>query len=936
MSRTTLTLKNFIQPVPICKQSANPEAVLTTLGSGQYEAIAIVSEEQYPLGAIACRRLLPYLIKQLRSSRAEPINSNLPPQEPENLLSLIDLNTLIEPIVSLSAEMSVKEFCSWLETGDKNHTSEVLYALVDSSHKFLGFLDTWSLLKSYLTNAGAFGLNLPDNSLQSLLPLLERLPLPLRLETARGQTLYQNLTWQEQIGLPHCLKEDSHFSLQQGSRQAQELTPNIPPQLQQISDQTKQEALNLAVQVNSEAVSLCQQPIKASVGQAEEKPIMSPTGSNSPSRARQKPTSQRIWQFTKLPLEISTDWKQQEGKTENINTDTDREFRASENQLPLASATQIASPASSRENLSVNPRNRDNSSKTWKILPRDTANSEDSLARLAFNSTSFDRQQISVKLDRQQRPPIWLVVAMDVTQQQQTYQKLAAKNADLIQVNRLKEEFLASISHEIKSPLTGIVGLSSLLQEQKLGQLNQRQARYVEQIYQSSRQLINLVNPLLDLTALETGRLKITPKLVNIKNICQRAYQSIQQKYQDKINSQIQLTLEIEPSLETVVADELRLHQMLFNLLENAVRLTETGGEVSLRVNTWQNWIAFTVWDTGIGIAEESQHSLFEQLHQVGTSRQGELPTTSLALMLTQRLAKAHGGDVSFISRVGQGSKFTLLLPRRVNNEQMETTKTNSLTQPTTTARLVLIVEAVPGYIENIASKLILFGYQVVIARSGTEALEKARQLQPFAILLNPVLPLLSGWDVLAILKSDDRTKKIPIIVTSIARDKKLSRENGANGFLSLPVKEEVLQEVLLDLQDLRSPHTRNLTILCLHPDAEKIGWVAAMINSQLSGLNYRILEADSLQQAEIVARIWKIDVVVLDSTLPQEPLSYLRSLSECDSLAALPLVTWDAKTTEAANQVKGLSVFPCLVPVKERNFTHFLQAIQIAAKIRD
>ena len=533
MSRTTLTLKNFIQPVPICKQSANPEAVLTTLGSGQYEAIAIVSEEQYPLGTIACRRLLPYLIKQLRSSRTKPIDANFSSQKPENLLSLIDLNTLIEPIVSLSAKMSVKEFCSWLETKDKNHTGEGLYALVDSSHKFLGFLDTWSLLKSCLTNDRAFGLkHLPHNSVQSLFPLLERFPLPLMLETAKGQTLYQNLTWREQIGeyisentVPHYLKENTNLSVQLGYCQAQELTPNIPPQLQQISTRTKQEALNLAVQVNSEAVSLCQLPIKASVSEGEEKPTSSATGSNSPAVVRKKPASQRIWEFTKLPLDISTDCKQQEGKTENISTDTDLEFSASENQLPLASATQIASPSSSRENLSVNPRDRDNSSKTWKILPQDTANSEDSLTRLAFNSTSSHRQQIPVKLDRQRQPPIWLVMATDVTQQQQTYQKLAAKNADLIQLNRLKEEFLASISHEIKSPLTAIAGLSNLLQEQKLGQLNQRQARYVEQIYQSSRQLINLVNPLLDLTALETGRLKITPKLVNIQNICQRAYQ---------------------------------------------------------------------------------------------------------------------------------------------------------------------------------------------------------------------------------------------------------------------------------------------------------------------------------------------------------------------------------------------------------------------------
>lgn len=536
--------------------------------------------------------------------------------------------------------------------------------------------------------------------------------------------------------------------------------------------------------------------------------------------------------------------------------------------------------------------------------------------------------------------PSWLVMALDITQHQRVCQDLALKNSELIQLNRLKDEFFTCISHELKSPLTSVIGLSSLLKEQKLGSLNERQVRYSELIYHSGRQLMMLVNDLLDLTRLETGQLKLKPIPLDVKTICQQAYQTFEERNKGKIDFPIPFTLEIDPGIEQIVADELRMQQMLFHLLDNAIKLSNSDGEIGLKVNRWENWLAFTVWDTGLGIPEDSQNLLFQQWQSQENPLSEQLEGTGLGLVLTQRLAKAHGGEISFISRKGRGSQFTLLLPISLTQQTLEDSRKTTITQ---IYPLVLVVESISTSIEQMTDLLTRLGYRVVIARTGTEALEKARQLQPATIFLNPLLPVLSGWDVLKLLKSDPATKQIKVIVTSFHCDQPHSEKVGADGFLSLPVEESNLQAILHKADPIVLPQLDHLTILRLHPDLEQSDWMGSVIDSQfdsclgkqLSQLNCRLLEADSLEQAEMIASVWDINVVVLDGRSLEDPWNYLLGLSQCENLAALPLVTLDTEITSSANKIEKLSVFPCLLPYHENKIEQLLEVIQIAARTR-
>ncbi|PSF37225.1 hypothetical protein C7H19_10920 [Aphanothece hegewaldii CCALA 016] len=554
---------------------------------------------------------------------------------------------------------------------------------------------------------------------------------------------------------------------------------------------------------------------------------------------------------------------------------------------------------------------------------------------LHFSELDFSEQypKSSPNLDS---APLWLVLATDVTQQQQCSQELAIKNADLVYLNRLKDEFLACISHELKSPLTAVVGLSSLLKEQKIGELNSRQAHYAELIYKSGRQLMSLVNDLLDLTRLETGQLKLNPTVVKIQRACQRAYESLQDKHKGK-DDRINFSLDIEPGLEQLVIDELRLQQMLIHLLDNALKFTPEAGEIGIRVNRWENWIAFTIWDTGIGIPEEFQHLIFQKFQQLESPLTRQFEGTGLGLVLTQRLAKAHGGDISFISKGGEGSQFTLLLPPHPLPQNVDFQNNSTSGQPN--CPIVLVIESAARLINEITEQLNDLGYRVIIARTGTEALEKARQVRPHRIFLNPLLPLLSGWDVLTLLKSDPRTSNIKVIVTALSEHQIYSEQKGADGFVTLPVEKTALQTVLDQLALKTASFLKNVTILRLYPHAKPVdshsvihsSALDLLFNSQFAELNYRLLEADSLEQAEIMASVWNVDVVILDDFMTEDPKSYLMALSECESLSTIPLITLDATVTACANQISNLFVFPCLIPKSENQIEQLLQVIQIA-----
>ncbi|NER05215.1 MAG: response regulator, partial [Okeania sp. SIO3C4] len=517
----------------------------------------------------------------------------------------------------------------------------------------------------------------------------------------------------------------------------------------------------------------------------------------------------------------------------------------------------------------------------------------------------------------------------------------------------------------------GPPGLQSAVPD-RAGSLNERQARYAKLIHQSGRHLMAVVNDILDLTRMETGQMELNSESVDIQKVCGRAFQeALQLQYKSPQGSsssslpdslKAKYTLEIEPGLNFVIADELRLRQMLIHLLSNALKFTAVDGKMGLKVAKWEKWIAFTVWDCGIGIPSDKQHLIFQKFQQLENPLTRQFEGTGLGLVLTQRLARLHGGDVTFISQEGKGSEFTLILPpspppKDLGTEGWETndylkeqgliptrksevgTKkynklpVNNYQVPVInySSRLVLIVEAVPRFIEDLTSKLTGLGYRVVIARSGTEAMEKARKLQPKFIFLNPFLPLLSGWDVLTLLKTDVDTCQIPVIITATRGDKERALNNGANKFLSLPVEQLELEEILAEFPDSElQNHYQKLVILRLIPgkyESQQSQEENSIYEDKFLLLpgEYTVIEADDLAQANLLANIWQPNVILIEKISNSvSPVKFINKLSQYSALRTIPLVTLDSETTQVANQFKQLSVFPFLA--FEKNYDNLAE----------
>jgi hypothetical protein len=238
-------------------------------------------------------------------------------------------------------------------------------------------------------------------------------------------------------------------------------------------------------------------------------------------------------------------------------------------------------------------------------------------------------------------------------------QKLETRNRELERINQLKSEFLANTSHEIRTPLSSILGFTHLLREQGYNPSNLRHREYLNIILTSGQHLLALINDILDLSKIEANQLDLQWETTKVEDVCRSVFKLVKEKASDK---GLDLRLDIDPNATTFVADPLRLKQMLFNLLSNALKFT-TKGTVGLQVRLAGIFLHFTVWDTGTGISQEQQQQLFRPYSQIANAVVSRDEGTGLGLALTQKLAELHGGWVEVESELHQGSRFTIKLP---------------------------------------------------------------------------------------------------------------------------------------------------------------------------------------------------------------------------------------------------------------------------------
>ncbi|TYQ25049.1 response regulator [Pseudanabaena sp. UWO310] len=396
--------------------------------------------------------------------------------------------------------------------------------------------------------------------------------------------------------------------------------------------------------------------------------------------------------------------------------------------------------------------------------------------------------------------------------------KLAAEEANLA-----KSQFLANISHELRTPLNAILGITEGLQDEVFGSINPKQNSVLQTIEQSGTHLLSLINDILDVAKIESGQLELNCIAVGIEPICTASLEFIRPQ---AVKKSIYLRSYLPPNLPHLWIDELRIRQVLINLLTNAVKFTPNGGQVMLEVSTVKKdvsetaiakeFLRISVKDTGIGIAPENISKLFKPFIQIDSALNRNYEGTGLGLSLVKRIVDLHGGNVDLTSELGVGSCFTVEIPCVVSasasklankvgasSESTLTLDSEKKSSKEFSSPLILLAEDNETNIITISSYLEAIGYRLLFANNGKEAIAFAQKHHPDLILMDIQMPEMDGLEAIRQIRLDPELINIPIIALTalaMADDRQRCLIAGANHYLSKPVKLKVLSQTIKDL----------------------------------------------------------------------------------------------------------------------------------------
>lgn len=405
-------------------------------------------------------------------------------------------------------------------------------------------------------------------------------------------------------------------------------------------------------------------------------------------------------------------------------------------------------------------------------------------------------------------------VIIDISARKEAEQRLREQAEQLALANRYKTEFLANMSHELRTPLNSILILSDQLKQNNTGNLTGKQVQHADIVHKAGSDLLQLINDVLDLAKVEAGRVQLSLEPLNVREMLQELDASMRPQAELKGLRLLRRVAEDVPQM--ILSDRVRLHQILRNLLSNALKFTDQG-EVELQVSIESSGLepavtclCLVVRDTGIGIAPEQHERIFQAFQQLDGSTSRRYGGTGLGLAITRQLIEALGGDIQLQSQTGQGSEFSVRLPVEVLSEAalaaLRVAQQLALPPASAASSLrqlqgqhVLLVDDDVRNIYALMALLDELGLQVTPARDGVEALACYQQTRFALILMDMAMPNMDGYTATRLLKQEHGCG-IPIIALT-AHAMKGDREKclaaGADDYLAKPVARQELLNLL-------------------------------------------------------------------------------------------------------------------------------------------
>ena len=358
----------------------------------------------------------------------------------------------------------------------------------------------------------------------------------------------------------------------------------------------------------------------------------------------------------------------------------------------------------------------------------------------------------------------------DITEKKKAAELKIARDAAEA-ATQAKSEFLANMSHEIRTPMNAILGFTELLE----GTIkdDEQQKEYLNSISSSGKTLLSLINDILDLSKIEAGKLKIQYKPINARSIFKEIRQIFSQKVEEK---GLDLCIDLDPELPSLVLDEVRIRQILFNLVGNAIKFTHKG---YIKVSVKKTYkgddrskvdFIFSVKDTGIGIPEKQQDLIFESFEQQEGQSHAQYGGTGLGLAISRRLAVMMNGEIKLESEQGRGSTFSVHLrdvlvapDTDLEKDDVSQDYTSLIFEPAT----ILIVDDTESNRTLLKGYLNFAPFKFIEADNGQTGIDYAQKYKPDLILMDIKMPVLNGCEATRRLKASDELKHIPVIIVT-------------------------------------------------------------------------------------------------------------------------------------------------------------------------
>ncbi|MCW5316194.1 HAMP domain-containing protein [Nostoc sp. KVJ3] len=511
---------------------------------------------------------------------------------------------------------------------------------------------------------------------------------------------------------------------------------------------------------------------------------------------------------------------------------------------------------------------------------------------------------------------------------------LEDKAEQLALSSKYKSEFLANMSHELRTPLNSLLILAKLLSDNIDRNLSAKQVEYSQTIYSAGTDLLALINDILDLAKIESGTMSIDMTQIPLVDLGEQVERTFRQIAETK---KLAFAIEFTPELPTsIYTDVKRLQQVLKNLLSNAFKFTEKG-EVRLQIalakqgwsndqitlNGAQNVIAFSVSDTGIGIAPDKQKVIFEAFQQADGSTSRRYGGTGLGLSISREIARLFGGEIKLTSQPGQGSTFTFFFPQlspeststQLSTPYSETrligSNTDAMNRVSTMInddratiaigdRVLLIVEDDVKFARILIEMAQQDGFKVITAQNGSTGLALAQQFHPSAILLDIRLPEMDGWTVLDRLKHDPNTRHIPVHIMTVEEGRQRGLQLGAIAYLQKPLTSETISEALTKIKGFVERQVKNLLVV-EDDDTQRLSIVELIGNSDVS----TTAVATGTEALEAI-RNQHFDCLVLDLGLPDMTgFQLIEQIKLLPNGKSLPIIVYTGREISKAQETE-------------------------------